>query len=103
MSVTAKLKQAFVASRVAHDYPEAESKFVEVEGHRIHFVVKGSGRPVVLIHGNPGSCQDWTTLYAPLTSRFCAFAFDRPGHGHRSEEHTSELQSRFGLSYAVFC
>src|ERR1043166_10244424 len=26
-------------------------------------------------------------------------------HGHlfRSEEHTSELQSRFGISYAVFC
>jgi len=23
--------------------------------------------------------------------------------GNRSEEHTSELQSRFGISYAVFC
>src|ERR1043166_3005122 len=23
--------------------------------------------------------------------------------GYRSEEHTSELQSRFGISYAVFC
>src|ERR1043166_10343574 len=23
--------------------------------------------------------------------------------GQRSEEHTSELQSRFGISYAVFC
>src|ERR1043166_9767299 len=23
--------------------------------------------------------------------------------GERSEEHTSELQSRFGISYAVFC
>src|ERR1043166_10122581 len=31
----------------------------------------------------------------------------RPGQGGqlpvRSEEHTSELQSRFGISYAVFC
>src|SRR3546814_1374347 len=25
------------------------------------------------------------------------------GHGHRSEEHTSELQSLMRLSYAVFC
>src|ERR1043166_3930048 len=25
------------------------------------------------------------------------------GQDHRSEEHTSELQSRFGISYAVFC
>src|ERR1043166_9881268 len=24
-------------------------------------------------------------------------------HVYRSEEHTSELQSRFGISYAVFC
>src|ERR1043166_10006491 len=24
-------------------------------------------------------------------------------HGKRSEEHTSELKSRFGISYAVFC
>src|ERR1043166_10310172 len=28
----------------------------------------------------------------------------RPGvEQYRSEEHTSELQSRFGISYAVFC
>src|SRR3546814_3839929 len=26
-----------------------------------------------------------------------------PGHGHRSEEHTSELQSLMRISYAVFC
>src|ERR1043166_10052649 len=26
-----------------------------------------------------------------------------PGPTGRSEEHTSELQSRFGISYAVFC
>src|ERR1043166_10029130 len=28
--------------------------------------------------------------------------FEQP-HAIRSEEHTSELQSRFGISYAVFC
>src|ERR1043166_659234 len=27
----------------------------------------------------------------------------RRARGSRSEEHTSELQSRFGISYAVFC
>src|ERR1043166_6296286 len=30
-------------------------------------------------------------------------AADRTSPGDRSEEHTSELQSRFGISYAVFC
>lgn len=37
---------------------------------------------MVLIHGNPGSCEDWTRLYGPLSSRYQAIAFDRPGHGH---------------------
>ena len=82
MSVTGKLKEAYVASRVTHDYPQSLSKFVKIDGANLHFVIKGAGRPVVLVHGNPGSCQDWAKLYTPLARRYCAFAFDRPGHGH---------------------
>jgi len=82
MNVTGKLKQAFVSSRIADSYPQAESRFIDIEGTNLHFVIKGTGRPVVLIHGNPGSCEDWSNVYSPLASRFCAFAFDRPGHGH---------------------
>jgi pimeloyl-ACP methyl ester carboxylesterase len=82
MKVTGRLKQAYASSRMAHEYPDADSRFVNVQGTNLHFVIKGSGRPVVLIHGNPGSCQDWAKLYSSLTQRYCAFAFDRPGHGH---------------------
>ena len=82
MSVTGKLKQKFIASRVAHDHARAESLFVEVDDANLHFVIKGQGRPVVLIHGNPGSCHDWSRLYAPISTRYKAVAFDRPGHGH---------------------
>jgi pimeloyl-ACP methyl ester carboxylesterase len=82
VNVTGRLKQRYLASRVAHQYPQALSKFVTVNEARLHFVIKGAGRPVVLIHGNPGSCQDWGRLYGPLASRYCGFAFDRPGHGH---------------------
>ena len=82
MSVTGRLKQAYIASRVAHEYAQAQSRFVTVDGARLHFVVKGDGRPVILIHGNPGSCQDWARLYTPISSRYQAIAFDRPGHGH---------------------
>jgi len=98
MKVTGRLKQRYVASRVAHQHPQALSKFVTVEGARLHFVIKGAGRPIVLIHGNPGSCQDWTRLYGPLSARYCAFAFDRPGHGHSDRPNhrniTVEIQAR---------
>jgi pimeloyl-ACP methyl ester carboxylesterase len=82
VKVTGHLKQRYIASRVAHDHARAESLFVEVDGANLHLVMKGKGRPVVLIHGNPGSCQDWSRLYAPIASRYRAIAFDRPGHGH---------------------
>lgn len=82
MNVTGRLKQRYLASRVAHQYPQAHSKFVTVDDARLHFVIKGAGRPVVLVHGNPGSCQDWARLYVPLATRYCGYAFDRPGHGH---------------------
>ena len=104
MSVTGRLKQAYIASRVAHDHPQARSEFVNVEGSKLHFVIRGSGRPVVLLHGNPGSCQDWATLYGPLAERYQAFAFDRPGHGHSDRpihngDVTVEVQAR--LLYAA--
>ena len=99
MNVTGRLKQAYIASRVAHDHPQAQSKFVNVEGANLHFVIRGAGRPVVLIHGNPGSCQDWTRLYGPLAARYQATAFDRPGHGHSDRPNhgghvTVEVQAR---------
>ncbi len=98
MKVTGRLKQAYIASRVAHDHPQAQSKFVNVEGANLHFVIRGAGRPVVLIHGNPGSCQDWARLYGPLAEHYQAFAFDRPGHGHSDRPNhvdvTVEVQAR---------
>jgi len=77
---------------------QSTSKFVTVEGTRLHFVVKGEGRPVVLIHGNPGSTQDWTRVFSPLAALHRVIAFDRPGHG-RSErpkhiDATVEVQAR---------
>jgi pimeloyl-ACP methyl ester carboxylesterase len=77
---------------------QSTSKFVTVDGTRLHFVIKGAGRPVVLIHGNPGSSQDWTRLFAPLAARHEVIAFDRPGHGRSQRpkvgDATVEVQAR---------
>jgi pimeloyl-ACP methyl ester carboxylesterase len=74
------------------------SKFVTVDGTRLHFVIRGAGRPVVLIHGNPGSGQDWTRLFAPLAAHHEVVAFDRPGHGRSQRpkvgDATVEVQAR---------
>ena len=82
MKVTGRLKQRYIAGRIAHNHARAESIFVNVDGANLHFVIKGQGQPVVLLHGNPGSCQDWSRLYVPISNRYRVIAFDRPGHGH---------------------
>jgi pimeloyl-ACP methyl ester carboxylesterase len=74
-------------------------QFVSVDGLNLHYVSAGSGRPVVLIHGNPGSHQDYTMAVLEKLSRsFHVVAFDRPGHGrserHDSVETTVEVQAR---------
>src|SRR5712692_5282414 len=83
---------------VQSERSQSTSKFVTLDGTRLHFVIKGAGRPVVLIHGNPGSGQDWTRLFGPLAANHKAIAFDRPGHGlSRRPKHieaTVEVQAR---------
>src|ERR1041385_471816 len=64
-------------------------QFVSVDGLKLHYVSAGSGRTVVLIHGNPGSHQDYTlAVFDKLARSFHVIAFDRPGHGY-SERHDS--------------
>ena len=68
------------AGKLAREVETGE--FVEVEGVRLHFVARGEGRPVVLLHGNTGFAHDFSAVLASLDPlEFRAFAFDRPGHG----------------------
>ena len=60
-----------------------ERQSVAVNGIALNYVKAGSGRPVVLIHGNPGSHHDYTlSVFERLAESYHVLAFDRPGHGH---------------------
>ena len=79
--------------------PQYRRQSVVVDGMALNYVSAGSGRPVVLIHGNPGSYQDYTlAVVERLSQSYCVVAFDRPGHGyserHDSVQTTVEVQAR---------
>jgi pimeloyl-ACP methyl ester carboxylesterase len=60
-----------------------EGGFVTVEGHRIHYVTKGSGPDLVMIHGASGSLRDFSyRLIDQLAEDYRVIAVDRPGLGH---------------------
>jgi hypothetical protein len=43
-------------------------QFAYVDDVRLHYVAAGAGRPVVLLHGNPGFVQDFALDTAGLLS-----------------------------------
>lgn len=59
-------------------------RFVDVDGLRVHYIARGKGRPVVLIHGNGTMAEDFVIsgLVDQLAKRYRVIAIDRPGFGH---------------------
>ena len=69
-----------------------ESRFVGIDGNRVHYIDEGSGPVVLFVHGNP----DYSFLYRhqidDLRSSYRCVAFDMPGFG------LSEPVSGFGFT-----
>lgn len=61
--------------------PEPHGSFTTVEGVRVHYIERsGSGPPIVLLHGLPGTAEDWNEV-TPLLAGRRTIAIDRPGFG----------------------
>jgi pimeloyl-ACP methyl ester carboxylesterase len=58
--------------------------FIEVDGVRLHYLEKGSGSPVVLLHGNQSMAEDFVIsgVIDLLAKKYRVIAFDRPGFGY---------------------
>ncbi len=58
--------------------------FVDVQGQQLRVYQKGSGPDLLLIHGLPGSIEDWETVIPELSKKFRVTVYDRPGQGFSS-------------------
>jgi pimeloyl-ACP methyl ester carboxylesterase len=65
--------------------------FVTVGTTELHYIDRGVGRPVVMIHGNAGDLHDFEFGTFNLVARYYhAIAFDLPGHGLSREPHKAK-------------
>lgn len=73
-----------LSARRAERRNPPKGQFLEVDGVRLHYLEKGEGPPVVLIHGNVVSAADFVPcgLFDLAASRYRVIAFDRPGMGY---------------------
>jgi pimeloyl-ACP methyl ester carboxylesterase len=73
------------AKKAEQDNPPA-GRFLEVDGVRLHYVERGSGEPLVLLHGNGSMIQDFESsgLVDLAAKNYRVIVIDRPGFGHSS-------------------
>ena len=62
-----------------------DGQYVTVAGNPIRYVQKGTGADILLVHGCPGSVEDWDTVINRLAEDYRVTAFDRPGHGYSGD------------------
>jgi pimeloyl-ACP methyl ester carboxylesterase len=81
-------------------------RFIDVGGVRLHYLDYGQGPPLVLLHGNGATTQDFAIsgLLEMAAGRHRVIAFDRPGFGYserpRGTAWTADAQARL-LSQAL--
>ena len=72
-----------LAKNAERDNPAA-GRILNVNGVRLHFVERGSGEPLILLHGNGSMIEDFQSsgLIDLAAKHFRVIVFDRPGFGH---------------------
>ena len=86
--IGAGLAAAYVAVRVKTAAIERThpplGKFIEIDGVRLHYLERGTGPTIVLLHGNGVMADDFqfSGLLDRLAKTNRVLAFDRPGFGY---------------------
>jgi pimeloyl-ACP methyl ester carboxylesterase len=76
---------SFIAGRWIERVTPPQGRFLDLDGERLHFIDRGHGPPIVLIHGLGGQIGHFSySLVARIEDDFRVVAFDRPGSGYSS-------------------
>lgn len=87
--IAATLVNRRMAKNAERDNPPT-GKFVSVDGVRLHYIDRGEGTPLVMLHGNGSMVQDFESsgLIDLAVRKYRVIAFDRPGFGHSERPRT---------------
>ena len=82
LAATALLNH-YLAKKAERDNP-ATGRFLHVNGVRLHYLERGAGEPLVLLHGNGSMIEDFESsgLIDLAAKNYRVIVFDRPGFGH---------------------
>ena len=64
----------------------AAGKFIDLDGYSTHYIEKGEGEPVILVHGFLYNSYTWNNNIDALADRFKVYALDLWGFGYSTRE-----------------
>ncbi|HEY9076695.1 MAG TPA: alpha/beta hydrolase [Anaerolineaceae bacterium] len=68
--------------KAVEDLADPDSKFIDVNGVKLHYKILGSGEPaILLLHGFGASVFSWREVINPLAQTGTVIAYDRPAFG----------------------
>jgi len=90
-----------------------DGKLINIKGINIRYTVRGSGAPVLLLHGIGEFLEIWWSNIEPLSEHFTVYAMDLPGHGLSDKpainytlpfinEFLSDFMGEMGIEHAHF-
>ncbi len=71
-------------------YANGASKFLELQGVRVHYRDEGHGPPLVLLHGTGASLHTWDAWTAALSPTHRVLRMDLPGFGLTGPNRTGD-------------
>lgn len=74
------------------------SRFIDVKDFRLHYVLEGSGPPLILLHGGGTWLYCFHKNIPALSKHFSVYAMDIPGHGY-----TRALNSEVTYNFDTVC
>jgi pimeloyl-ACP methyl ester carboxylesterase len=90
--------------KLEEKYFTPESKYVQVLDAKVHIRTRGSGSPILLLHGSFSSLHTWQDWEDELSKSYTTVSVDFPGHGltgpNETETYTTDYYTKLVLALA---
>jgi len=70
------------------------TQFIRLDNYNVHYLKKGKGQPLLLIHGGGTWMYSWRNIIDPLSKKYTVYACDMPGHGYT----TADIEPKYDLA-----
>ncbi|MBU1696782.1 MAG: alpha/beta hydrolase, partial [Proteobacteria bacterium] len=77
--VEKRINDKLTSTKGFEDLYPFDSSFMNINGHDLHYIDKGEGKPVLMVHGNPTWSFYFRHLIQSLSKNFRTIALDHIG------------------------